>query len=274
MDLPYPKNQMKKYLKNYLDILKSENKLNIFLLLDTEEKSVNEIYKKSKIKSRTKINNYLNKLEGAGLVKRGIGKRCLTPIGKILQIKLKEFLYLSFAIKKNEHYWNTHLINIPNEFLSYLYVFHDAEVYSNTPSDDTYVLKNIKKALYEDKTKHFYAIVSGYSENYRKIVEELLKNDWNVEVIMSKNLYTNYLTEENKNEIMRMKKCYKNGKLYLSNDVDKFTILFTGENVFLFLFKNDGNVEWNEYLHSKNKEAIILARKIFEFYKEKSTEIK
>lgn len=254
-------------LKNYLSLFHSGIVQKLFLSLGTEEKSVKDLYEMIRNKSRAKINEYLNKLEGLELVKKGVSKKALTPTGKIIQIKFREFINLLTMIKKHETYLNKHLINIPDEFLSCLHVFHDSEFISNSVDDDAKVLKTIENATV--KGKHFYAIISGYSENYRRIIENILKDNGNVEIIMSKNLYVS-LSEENKKEIKRMKDYYKDGRLYLSEDVDKFTILFTDEDVFLFLFKNDGNIEWNECLHSKNKDAVIFARKIFEFYREKS----
>jgi len=257
------------YAEDYLKIFHSPLAQKIFASLDSKEIPVKYLHETSKSKSRGKTNEYLNILENLGFVEKGTSKRALTLIGKIVKIKFDEFIKLLLTIKKNKSYWETHLINIPGRFLPYLYVFHDADVVSNTIDNDMKVSKTVENGAVNGS--HFYAVISGYSENYRKIVENILEHNGRVEIIINRNLYDSVLSR--KTEIKKMMKNYKNAKTYLSDDFDKFTMLFTDKEVFLFLFQKNGNVEWNEFLHSKNEESVILAREIFEFYKEKSSEI-
>ncbi len=259
------------YLNDYLKFFCSPLAQKIFLSLDGEGNHVKYLQEIIKSKSRGKTNEYLSKLEKVGFVERGTGKRALTPIGNAVKIKFDEFIKQLLAIKRNKTYWETHLINIPDKFLPYLYVFHDADIISTTLDDNMKVSKTVENGVV--KSNHFYAVISGYSENYGKIVENILKHDGKAEIIMSRNLY-DVLSRETKTEIEKVMKNYKNMRIYLSEDFDKFTMLFTDKEVFLFLFQKNGNIEWDEFLHSKNEDAVILARKIFEFYKEKSSEIK
>ncbi len=259
------------YLNDYLKFFCSPLAQKIFVSLDSEGNYVKYLHETTKSKSRGKTNECLNKLENIGFVERGTGKRVLNPIGNVIKIKFDEFIKLLLAIKRNKTYWETHLINIPDRFLPYLYVFHDADIISTTLDDNMKVSKIVENGVI--KSDHFYAVISGYSENYGKIVENMLKHNYKVEITINRNLYDNVLSRETKTEIEKMMKNYKNARIYLSEDFDKFTMLFTDKEVFLFLFKKNGNIEWDEFLHSKNEESVILAREIFEFYKEKATEI-
>lgn len=257
------------YLNDYLKFFRSSLAQNILLSLDGEGKHLKHLQELTKSKSRGKINEYLNWLENIGVVERGVGKRALTPIGNAVKIKFDEFIKTLIVIKKNKTYWETHLINIPDKFLQYLYVFHDAKVVTNSIDDDTKVLRTVENEVV--KSNCFYALVSGYSKNYRKIVESILKHNGKVRIIINRNLYNIILNREP--EIEKKIKDYENMQIFLSEDLDKFTLLFTDRVVFLFLFKKNENIEWNECLYSKNKEAVILAGKIFKFYREKSSKI-
>jgi len=257
-----------KDLEYYQKIFKHKLAQKILLSLDDKGSNIQSLQKILN-ERRSNINREISRLEELGLIERTMGKKALTPLGKIVKIKFDEFIKLLLTINKNKSYWETHLINIPDKFLTYLYVFYEGKIIANTIDDDTNVLRNVKNKVVNGNS--FYAVISGYSKNYKKIVENILKDNKKVEIIIKKELWSTIRKKEPK--IEQEIKNYKNLKIYTSEDLDKFTMLFTDKNVFLFLFKKNGDIEWNECLYSENEESVFLARKIFEFYKEKSSEI-
>ncbi|OQX18978.1 MAG: hypothetical protein BWK75_06110 [Candidatus Altiarchaeales archaeon A3] len=117
--------------------------------------------------------------------------------------------------------------------------------------------------------KYFYGIISGITENYVKIVEKNIKEGKEIKIIAS-NTVKKIITEDKflYDKVSELKK-YKNAELIFNDKLDKFTLLFTDKEVMLFLFKEDGKIEWNECLYSESKDAINFSKEIFEFYKEK-----
>gem|GEM_PF-4247429 len=172
----------------------------------------------------------------------------------------------------NKHYWQTHLINFPEQFLPHIYVFHDAEFIENAKiNDDSVVLKKtLDMAL---NGKYFYGIISGITENYVKLAERIAKEGKEVKIIAS-NTVKKIIAEDKflYDKVSELKK-YKNAELVFSDKLDKFTLLFTDKEVMLFLFKKDGKIEWNECLYSKNIQTLNFSKEIFEFYEGKAIEI-
>ncbi|NCN65069.1 MAG: DUF1724 domain-containing protein [Candidatus Altiarchaeum hamiconexum] len=116
-------------------------------------------------------------------------------------------------------------------------------------------------------------VVSGYAENYIGNVGEAVKKGIDVRVIISETVKKSIENSKEIFEMINAMKKNKNAKLMISRNLDKFTLLLTDNEMALFLFKKNGDVEWHEFLHCKDEGCVHFGKEIFKFYEKDAMKI-
>lgn len=250
------------YKNNYLEkfehifdelayITNSKDRLLILhYLLNNKNGSFSEIHKKLKLTYPT-ISNNVNSLQDRGFIIRKQSKFYLTNSGKI-----KSHLILDFnnSIKIIDSYkllWSDHLIDdVPLELFLNINQLENSEILTvsrnNVYGLDDIIIENMKKSRY------LYLIISEVNFKYSKIISEILSQNIPVFLIISQDIYKNFMALFDENTL---KNAFYNKNLHIlaTNDFLKFN-LFLNDFVFgINLFYNNGLIDKNKLLISYDK---------------------
>lgn len=114
-----------------------------------------------------------------------------------------------------------------------------------------------------ESSHNIKGIVPYIHPDYPLLIENILKNNGKVELIMEKDIYLGLISQINsdlKNRSVR------NGSLnvhILKNNLDIY-LLICDNSMNLGLFKNDGSYDQNRILNSDNPDSLKWANTLFE----------
>jgi len=255
----------------YVRLFSAKQKLRAILCLDTY--GMCESYLDNKIYSQSigNTNYIIVNLGDDGIVEGDFKERKLSEKGMHIKQKIIELLKLFLTIKRHKEYLNGHLINIPEHCLPFLHTFYNGKIIKDSFYDNMIVFNTVRRMALTGK--YFYGVVSAYAANYIGVVGEAIKKGIAVRVIISENVKKSIGNNNGIFEMINAMKKNKNAKLMLSNNLDKFTLLFTDKEIALFLFKRNGDVEWYEFLHCEDEDCVHFGNEIFKFYEREAMEI-
>ncbi|WP_296795676.1 transcriptional regulator FilR1 domain-containing protein [uncultured Methanobrevibacter sp.] len=125
---------------------------------------------------------------------------------------------------------------------------------------------NIRKQL--ENSKNIRGILPYIHPDYPKLIENIMKNDGKIELIMGKDIYKGLISQIDKDLKNR---CIKNSSLKIHILKEKLDIylLICDESMNLGLFKTDGSYDQNRILNSNTPESVKWANDLFETMKMK-----
>jgi predicted transcriptional regulator len=212
---------------------------------------------------------YLKELQGKNLIQKEGSEYRLTPIGKVVVKKLKPLIDSFKSFDSNDRFFTEHdLEHIPESLLERIDELGKCVVIENS-------FENITAAYREVLAK---LSISGWIKGFSSIFEvdyprfflSLAQNGKPVTLIITKNIYKK-VEKEYPREMSQFLTC-KDSHLYV---IDNVPIAFAVTDVFLSLSlcSNNGQFDALMTLMSFEKSALKWGEELFEFYKEKSTEI-
>ena len=219
----------KNYLKNdMMFILKSEIRLKILTELKDKPQTIRQIVDNTKM-AYSSVSNNLNKLEYKNHVEKENRVYTITPMTKIYFNQLMDFKKSIDVVENFDSLWYKHNIKYINNEL----------------------IENITQ-LYDSKLI-----------DYPQLIENIMKNNGNVELIMEKNIFRGLISQINP---QLKNKCIKNGslKIHLLKENLDIYLLICDETMNLGLFKNDGSYDQNRILNSNTHDSLIWANSLFE----------
>ena len=252
--------------KDMLFLVKSEIRLKILTELNNEPQTIKDIVNKTNI-AYSSVSNNLNKLEYKNYVIKENRVYTITPMTKLYFNQLMEFKKSVDVIKNFDSLWYKHNIEyINNELIEDITELYESKLIETDPIDIYKTHNNIRKQL--ENSNNVKGILPYIHPDYPELIENIMKNDGKIELIMQKDIYKRLISQIDRN---LKSKCIKNSSLkihVLKENLDIY-LLICDESMNLGLFKSDGSYDQNRILNSNTEESIKWANNLFEGIKEK-----
>ncbi|MBR6023613.1 MAG: DUF1724 domain-containing protein [Methanobrevibacter sp.] len=250
------------YIKNdMMFLVKSEIRLKILTELTARPQTIREIVDRTKM-AYSSVSNNLNKLERKNYVIKENRIYTITPMTKLYFNQLMDFKKSIDVIKNFDSFWYKHDISfINNELIENITELYESKLIETNPIDIYKTHDNIKKQL--ESSKNIRGIVPYIHPDYPSLVENILKNEGKIELIMEKNIYHGLISQMNRD---LKNKSIRNGSLnvhVLKDNPDIYLLICDG-SMNLGLFKNDGSYDQNRILNSNDSESLKWANALFE----------
>ena len=250
------------YMKNdMMFIVKSEIRLKILTELIDKPQTIRQIVDNTKM-AYSSVSNNLNKLEYKNHVIKENRVYTITPMTKIYFNQLMEFKKSIDVVENFDSFWYKHNIAyINDELIENITQLYESKLIETNPIDIYKTHDNIKNQL--KISKNIRGILPYIHPDYPQLIENIMKNNGKVELIMQKNIFQGLISQispELKN------KCIKNGSLkihIMKNHLDIY-LLICDESMNLGLFKNDGSYDQNRILNSNTMDSLVWAINLFE----------
>ena len=213
-------------------------------------------------------------LEKEGFLIEKIDGYHLTGIGKILTIKLIDWIKLVSVVKENKDYWITHNIDVlPKEFLERMGELQKLKIIKSTPTNLLQVLSLYIKMV--GKTKELKGTSPVFVPQFSTLVKKLLKKKGIIQLVISKEILNPVIESYRKGVDEEIKKRVEAGNLriWVIDDI-KIAMSVTDLFISIGFFNNDGTYDFSQDLVSYEKEAIEWGRELFEYYKSRAKEVK
>jgi predicted transcriptional regulator len=245
----------------------SDLRRNILVFLNEDEKSLGELREGLKISSTTAL-HALRELEMSNLTFQNKNKKYgLTNIGRIMTIKIIDFINASGALIKQEKFWIGHdMSGIPDQFLKGIGALSESEIIKINALD---IIKTHNFYISSIKTARWIKGVSPiFSSDYPIVFKEIVEKDINTKLILTDPV------------LMKLRDSIglKNLKKYINNYnlelliTDDLKVAFTVTDSFLSfgLFTIDGVYDTAYDLISTDERAIRWGSELFEYYRGKA----
>ncbi len=207
------------------------------------------------------LNYNIKYLRNHGLVYKVGSDYTISNLGKILFLNL---LQLKEAIDVTESYESfiiDHNINdIPKESLVHISNLKQASVYE-LPRTDVFALEKMVSDIME-KSSYLNFIISEINKIYINSISSLLKRHMSVTLIIPEDLRENFI-ESMETEVLQNAFNEKILRLITTSDKINFNLFLTDYVMGLNLFFNNGNLDKNNVLISKDENSRIWAKSIF-----------
>ena len=246
-------------------LAKSEIRLKILSELQKKPRSVKELVNVTKI-TYSSISSNLTKLEENDHITKKKNRYHLNPLSEIYYENLMDFKVSMDLIENFDDFWRNHNIDqLTIDSVQNIIDLKDSELVKTTPLD-IYKTHNVNKEniLNSDNIK---AIFPYLHPEYPQLLENILKKQGKVELIIPKNMFKELIFEISNNV---RKKATKDKKLkvYTTEDDLKLYLTLCDGTMSLGLFKNDGSFDQNRLLISESKKAQLWAENLFESVKQ------
>ncbi len=254
---------------NTEDILRlavcSDLRKNILISLIERKKSLADLREELNISSTTAI-HALKELERGNLTCQDKNRDyALTNTGRIVALKLLDFINAARVLKKHERFWIEHdLSGIPEHMMGRIGWLKDSNIIQISQLD---IIKTHSSYVNFIKTAKWVKGVSPiYSPDYSTIYTELIEKNIDICLILSEAVFDKLV------EIISLeyiKNAISNCSLEILIADEKLGVAFTVTDSFLSLglFTNNGVYDTTHDLIASDERAIHWGYELFEYYK-------
>ena len=238
--------------------------------LREEKKALSELRDEMGVSSTTAI-HALRELEKDNLVFQDTDRNyVLTRTGKIIALKLADFIDTIDVLKKHEDFWLTHdLSGIPPHLLEKIGWLRNSVVVKDTATDIFKVHSNYIDMLKD--TKEVKGVSSIFVPEYPLVFEELIRGKKaNVELIVTEEVLGK-IDEEILKEIFTDKS--SKFKLYITKEDIKAAFTVTDFFIAFGFYRLDGTYDYSNDLRSYDKEAIEWGKELFEWHRKQAERV-
>lgn len=246
-------------------LAKSEIRLKILSELKSGPNSIQELVKKTKI-TYSSVSSNISKLEQKNYIKKIKTKYYLNHKAKIYYQTLMDFKESVEIIQDYTEFWDKHDLNqLSIECMKNLTDLNDCELIKTTPLDIYKTHNTIKSQMMNSKSVK--AIFPYLHPEYPQLIENILKDNGNVELIIPKSIL-NPITSRIDAEIRKNSIKEKRLAIHLFEDDLKVYLTLCDETMSFGLFKEDESFDQNRILISQSKKSQKWARNLFENIKQ------
>ncbi len=264
----------KSYLEqDYPDVkflLASKVRTKIMISLQDNSLKLENIRYLTQITSSTILHG-INQLIEKNLIEKNGEYYFLTSKGTILSLKIIDFLKQLNTINSCHDFWQTHQIKeLPHQLLQNIEVFHDAQLIESTKANIGNPFTTYLEMI--SNSDKFKAILPIFFPRHLDAIKFLLKNDCNVEMIVTPEIYQVLLKQLGKNEL---KNYIHKGllRLWKFHSSLEFALMFSKNFIILGLFLLNGEYDPSKLVLTHDQEAMVLGNNIFNHYLQKSEKI-
>lgn len=242
-------------------LAKSEIRLTILDELLKTPKTIRELSKKTDI-PYSSISNNIAKLEESDHIFKIKSKYNINTITEMKYKNILDFKKSVDLINNYKKLWNKHNIDqLSPESIKNISDLNDICLIETTPVDIYKTHNTIKEQMTQTNT--LYAIFPYLHPEYPKLIENILREDGFVEIIIPQNIF-NEIVFEIDEKIRRQSMKNGNLKIYATNQELHLYLTICDNSMSLGLFKNDGSFDQNRILTSKNKSSQNWASNLFD----------
>jgi len=251
-------------------MVKSKIRLQIMFSLLEGPKSMKEINEVHNLSFAT-ISNNIKRLLEENLVRKVTNTFELTRFGKLKLDSIIDFHQSTIFSNRFEDLLLNHDISgIPDFLIQDMSVFSDSELVQSTPAD-IYKTHNTFKHLLNE-SKEIFGVSPISHPDYTELFQELLKSNVKACLILTDDIIKRTVTTA---DLKTLTSSITNRNLELWRYSGELKIAFTVADNFvsLGLFSDDGTYDQNRDLVSKEKDAIDWAKRLFDYYHQRSEKV-
>jgi predicted transcriptional regulator len=245
-------------------LAKSEIRLKILSELDKEPNNVRGIVKNTKI-TYSSVSSNIGKLQEKNYITKENKKYYPNPMTRIYFKSIIDFKNSVDLINNFDTFWNKHNLNqLSIDSIKRITDLEESKLVETTPVD-IYKTHNVIKDQIID-SKNIKAIFPYLHPDYPNLIEEVLRNNGNVELIVPQSIFKELMHRID--EQVR-KSATKRGKLnvYIFKNELNLYLTVCDKTMSLGLFKNDGSFDQNRILISRAEKSLDWADELFEHVK-------
>jgi predicted transcriptional regulator len=193
----------------------------------------------------------------------------LTPIGRIVTDKIRDFVLTIGAISRHQEFWASHdLSGIPEEFLMKIRDLIRAESMYDSTTDIHRVYEHYVRILKE--SEYVLGISSVMSPGLAQLLAERVIEGVSVDLIVNPDVIAQLKQDPYAAQIRNLSQ-YKNFKVWCTREPLKVGLTVTDKYLSLGLYKEDGKLyDSSMDLFSSDPEAVQWAHDLFRYYQERS----
>ena len=245
-------------------LAKSEIRLKILSELYAQPNNVRGLVKKTNI-TYSSISSNISKLEQNDHIKKINRKYHVNPMSEIYFKTLMDFKNSVDLISDYDGFWDKHNLNqLSMDSLKNITDLKDSELIETTPLDIYKTHNTVKEQLM--KSKSLKAIFPYLHPEYPQLIENILKNDGYVELIIPKIIYQATISQIDL-KIRKNASRTKNLNIYPVDSDLKVYLTISDGSMSLGLFKNDDSFDQNRILISEAEKSQKWAENLFETIK-------
>ena len=245
-------------------LVKSEIRLKILSELNKQPNNIRGIVKKTKI-TYSSVSSNIGKLEKKNYITKTNKKYHVTPMTEVYFNSIMEFKQSVDLINTFDKFWDKHdLKQLSIESVKNITDLKDSEMIETTPLDIFKTHNTIKEQIIQ--SKNVKAIFPYLHPEYPKLIENVLKNQGSVELIIPQGIFKEFVMRID-GKTRRTAKNNEKFRVYRYEDDLNLYLTLCDENISLGLFKNDGSFDQNRILISDNHKSNIWASELFEHVK-------
>jgi predicted transcriptional regulator len=214
----------------------------------------------------------IRSLEHLSLIESGEHGYSLTSLGKIIAIKIEDFIMTMGEIAQHQNFLATHDIDgIPRPFLHEIGDLFDSELKYDTPDDMFHVFSHFVKILKD--AKHIYGISSVMSPEIAEVLRERIMAGIPIELIVNQNV-AETLKHEPYASALHVLLDFEHFRIWVSDEPLRVGITVTDQHLSFGLNKKEGNLyDGSVDLYSSDPRALDWANRLFHYYRDRSTRL-
>jgi predicted transcriptional regulator len=252
-------------------IYSSRLKIQILLSVNSGVKSLAELREVTGSTSQALIPK-IRGLEHLSLIEsRGHGY-ALTPLGKIITSKIDDFVLTMGELMQHRDFWANHEIEgIPSPFLYEIRDLVDSELKFDTADNIFHVYASYLKILKE--AAYIYGISMVLSSEIADALVERIVAGIPTQLIVNRKV-AEVLSQEPFSSKLQQLKTFGDFQIWVTDEIIQVGITVTDKHLSLGLNKKEGNLyDSSADLFSSNPKALDWARRLFNYYKARSTRV-
>lgn len=204
--------------------------------------------------SYSSISSNIHGLEIEGYVYRELNKYYLSNIAKLQMKNILEFNSILKLLKEFFNILDMHIVDvISNDSIDELYLLEEAKILESNEINAYKTYNFIEDSL--NQANNVKCVLPFFYENFNNKLNDLIKNNCNVEALVPENVYRLF------------NKSLKTSNITPFSEENVFLLISTDDVMILGLFKEDGYFDQNRLLTSKNKKSIKWADNLFKNFK-------
>lgn len=216
------------------------------------------------------ISPNLRDLEEHRLIKAKGSEYALTPLGKVVAAKLREYIHTLFIIDSHFDFWRMHdLSGIPPELLKEIGALHMSEIVRADQTDLYKAHENFIRIL--ENADHVCGVSPIFFDDYPPVMVKLVEADTDVKLVITPNVLDKLQGEYEE----EFEYCLSHEHCDIRL-VDEALVALTVTDQYLSmgLFKPDGTYDLGVDLVSEDGEAVRWGQKLFKYYWDEAVPLK
>lgn len=252
-------------------LFRSRLQIQILLALAEENRTLAELRDVTGSSSQALIPK-IRKLESGNFMEISEYEYHLTPIGRILTMKIQDIILYKSVTKKHKVFFDEHFVeSIPEAFLQDLGSLYHSEMISDTNVDIFNVYFNFLKAIGDAEEVYILSPIS--SPAHTDAVLKRIRDGIYIETLVGRNLLAQLSASSHYDRIRELAS-HTSSKILVLDDMPRLGLTVTDKCISLGLYKNDGvTYDTTTDLFSMDPRAVAWGMRLYRHYRDQAEEL-